>query len=340
MEIENLAAPTLKPLGAPGEGDISQRDPAWLKERGDRYYLLRDFASAEGAYTMVLAQFANKIIAHDASRPRSPRGLAQAVDCVVACYSNRAACKLQRPNPDALAAAKDCTHALAIMSRARCVNDVVKTEAELRRCQLRLLARRAAAYVQAGVLSRAHEDLSVASHLLASTANAETSADPSAIADRQMLAADMQRVAEAQATVDEQRKEADALLSDAQHGAAAGDDASKAPLRRARELYDLALEIAPADAACLANRGACHLHLGDAGACVADCKAGLEAVDAEEKRGSGRGVRSRRGQFALPAPPDAAAARTERKHGRRRRRRHRRCASRCFGGARRRHCAL
>ena len=63
MEIENLAAPTLKPLGAPGEGDISQRDPAWLKERGDRYYLLRDFASAEGAYTMVLAQFANKIIA-------------------------------------------------------------------------------------------------------------------------------------------------------------------------------------------------------------------------------------------------------------------------------------
>ena len=33
----------------------------------------------------------------------------------------------------------------------------------------------------------------------------------------------------------------------------------------ARELYDLALEIAPADAACLANRGACHLHLGDAG---------------------------------------------------------------------------
>jgi hypothetical protein len=41
-----LDAPDLRAV-AQGGGDISQRDPAWLKDRGDRYFRLGDWGSAE-----------------------------------------------------------------------------------------------------------------------------------------------------------------------------------------------------------------------------------------------------------------------------------------------------
>ena len=81
----------LDPLTAPEifkgkvEGDISQRDPAWLKDRGDRYFRMGDWRSAEEAYTMVLNQFAKSI-------------MGQAIDVVTACYSNRAACRIHTSN--------------------------------------------------------------------------------------------------------------------------------------------------------------------------------------------------------------------------------------------------
>ena len=53
-----LEAPQLLSSGAiKGELDISQRDPLWLKERGDKFYLRRDWRAAEHAYGLVLAQF-------------------------------------------------------------------------------------------------------------------------------------------------------------------------------------------------------------------------------------------------------------------------------------------
>ena len=53
-----------------GELDISQRDPLWLKERGDKFYLRRDWRAAEHAYGLVLAQFSSSI-------------MAQAIDCML-----------------------------------------------------------------------------------------------------------------------------------------------------------------------------------------------------------------------------------------------------------------
>ena len=53
---------------------------------------------------MVLAQFASSI-------------MGQAIDCVVACWSNRAACRLT--HKAYLEAAEDCTHALCTMAKAR-----------------------------------------------------------------------------------------------------------------------------------------------------------------------------------------------------------------------------
>merc|ERR1740138_805993 len=109
----------MDPLSVPSifkgkvEGDISQRDPAWLKDRGDRYFRMGDLRSCEEAYTLVLQQFAKSI-------------MGQAIDCVTACYSNRAACRLQAKR--FLEAADDCGHALAITAKARCVTEYPKSE--------------------------------------------------------------------------------------------------------------------------------------------------------------------------------------------------------------------
>ena len=133
LPSDPLAAPGLKALPT-GEGDISQRDPAWLKDRGDRYLRLNDWASAESAYNLSLEQFKERI-------------MGQAIDCVIGCWSNRAVCRLRKG--DFLAAAHDCTEALSLMSKARCVTEYPKTESQHDRCRLRLYMRRAAAYSQA-----------------------------------------------------------------------------------------------------------------------------------------------------------------------------------------------
>ena len=107
---------------------------------------------------------------------------------MLACYSNRAACRLQLS--ELLPCAEDCTHALLIMARARAVTEFPKSEAALRRARLRLLTRRAAAYARAGTLHRAALDLGRALRDLASDYS------PATASDRQMLTADLQRVEE------------------------------------------------------------------------------------------------------------------------------------------------
>ena len=117
LPLDPLTAPDLfKSKG--GEGDISQRDPAWLKDRGDRFFRMGDFRSAEEAYSMALEQFAKAI-------------MGQAIGCVVACWSNRAACRIHRKA--FLEAADDCGHALGTMSKARCVTETPKSEAASRK---------------------------------------------------------------------------------------------------------------------------------------------------------------------------------------------------------------
>ena len=69
--MSTLEAPQLLASGGlKGELDISQRDPLWLKERGDKFYLRRDWRAAEHAYGLVLAQFSSSI-------------MAQAIHCVL-----------------------------------------------------------------------------------------------------------------------------------------------------------------------------------------------------------------------------------------------------------------
>ena len=137
LPLDPIAIPEIFKGGPAGQvgGDISQRDPAWLKDRGDRYFRMGDVRSAEEAYSLVLQQFAKSI-------------MGQAIDCVTACYSNRAACRIKKNQN--LLAADDATQALAIISKARCVTEYPKTEEAQKRCRMRLLARRGAAYGAGG----------------------------------------------------------------------------------------------------------------------------------------------------------------------------------------------
>jgi tetratricopeptide (TPR) repeat protein len=272
------------------DGDISQRDPAWLKDRGDRYFRLGDWRSAEEAYGLVLQQFAASI-------------MGQAIDCVTACYSNRAACRLQ--TKQYLAAADDCGHALAITAKARCVTEYPKSEAAQARCRMRLLARRGCAYARAGVLHRALTDMRVAAGLADGPM-------PSDAADRQMLNSDAQAVASRHDEVISLLEKADKLLAEAQPAMAAAkatgdadddddDSGPKAILREARVFYDEAVRKAPLEVSALANRAACFLYLGEPSACAADCNTALAELDAEEHRTEEKQA-EHKGMFAAPIP--------------------------------------
>ena len=273
-------------------GDISQRDPAWLKDRADRYFRMGDYRSAEEAYSMVLTQFATSI-------------MGQAIDCVVACWSNRAVCKLHRRA--FLDAVDDCGHALNTMAKARCVTEAPKSEAAHVRCRMRLLSKRGAAYAGAGVLHRALTDLRVA----------VTMADgpmPSDAADKQMLATDVQALLERHEKLIALLNKADGLLAEAQPAVAVhvggthadalseADPDALASLREARELYTEALGLASCEVSALANRAACALFLGEAHACTSDCTAALAELDAETRRAEEIKA-ERTGMCALPQPP-------------------------------------
>lgn len=288
--LDPLTAPDLF-KSRPNDGDISQRDPAWLKDRGDRFFRMGDSRSAEEAYTMALNHFKERI-------------MGQAIDCVVACWSNRAACRIQRKA--FLDAAEDCGHALVTMAKARCVTEYPKSETALVRSRLRLHTRRGVAFANAGVLHRALVEFKVA--LTYAEGNL-----PSDAADRQMLHSDIQALVERHEAMVKKLTEADELLASHQQSAVheGGGEAPKAhgPLTKAKELYDAALELVPLEVAALANRAACHLYLGEPFACDSDCTKALTELDAEAKRATELAM-EHTGLFAEPIPPEDVMAMT------------------------------
>ena len=283
LPLDPLTAPDLfKSKGL--EGDISQRDPAWLKDRGDRFFRMGDHRSAEEAYSMSLKQFDGGI-------------MGQAIDCVVACWSNRAACRLQRKA--FLEAATDCGHAISTMCKARCVTENPKTEQAHTRCRMRLHVRRGIAYANAGVLHRALTELKIALRLCDGNM-------PSDAADRQMLQSDLQALSERHETMLGQLTKADELLAANQQAAiASGPLAGSSPtaaLKEARTLYDEVLELVPLEVAALANRAACLLYLGEPHGCAKDCTAALAELDDEVQR-TKEHESEHTGMFAEPVPP-------------------------------------
>ncbi|KAK9829267.1 hypothetical protein WJX72_004865 [[Myrmecia] bisecta] len=110
---------------------IAERQPVFLKDKGDKLYQAGSYQGAINAYTRAL----------------------DIDDCMTACYTNRAACYLKLGNFRECVA--DCTTALRQSEEAVVEDDSEDAQAQRRRSRMRLLVRRAMAHVELGELQQA-----------------------------------------------------------------------------------------------------------------------------------------------------------------------------------------
>mmetsp|Transcript_5008 Transcript_5008/g.12906 ORF Transcript_5008/g.12906 Transcript_5008/m.12906 type:complete len:829 (+) Transcript_5008:114-2600(+) len=247
--------------------DISHRDPAWLKDRADRYYFLRDFRAAANAYSAVLAQFPEKIPA-------------QAVDTYLACLSNRAACHLHLD--ELIDAAADATHALSLAENGKSISNVPLSDDELRSRartrKLRLLSRRGAALCHMGALEQAIDDFELAASDYASDASARDALRADADAMRARLA----RLRELKTSADELAKQAaGAAAADAREEPTSSAQRAAALASEALGRYSEALALGPMHIPTLANAAAAALAAHAHARCVTLCDTALRVADAQ-----------------------------------------------------------
>jgi len=251
-------------VNAPGKGDtadVSERDPRMLKERADKFFKGKDFASAIIAYTEALAGSRGEL---------------------VAALTNRAAAYLQVG--EYAKAAEDCTAGLAkleareqakreaegrdMVSSAEDSGEAVATRAK----QVKLLVRRAMAEAKMGQLAEAADDYERALVL-----------DPR----NEKLGKDLREVRACMEapTPESLKARGDGLFRDGEHarGALAYSEALLL-LEAALDRVDgegggeregmRALQLS-----CHSNRAACRFASGEFAGCVEDCGVALGMLE-------------------------------------------------------------
>lgn len=138
-------------LSAEGDGgDITEREPIFLKDKGDAFFKAGNYRSALAAYTQAV---------DTESRAPHPDGT------LVRLYANRAACFMK--GGDAESAVEDCTAALDLLESEELDTDTgtLWSPEACRAQRLKLLLRRARARAACNQLDLAAEDLAAASAL-------------------------------------------------------------------------------------------------------------------------------------------------------------------------------
>lgn len=279
LEAPDLGPSRVRTLKSGDLYDISHRDPAWLKDRGDRFYHMRDFAAAANAYTAVLDQFKDKVPA-------------QAVDTFLACLSNRAACHLHAK--DFVAAAADAHHAVLLSENSKSISNVPISDEELRirvrRRRMRLLLRRGTALGHMGLLTAAIDDFQ----------RVLDECPPDDLDSRAQLEGDVAKMLARVHAVDECKALADRIMagaaceiSGAPQGQTEGAFADVEEGRRALAEFDKCLEIAPMHVPSLLNASAAALAVGSLTRCVALCTSVLTVANAAVCEPSPVSVRQR-----------------------------------------------
>jgi len=235
--------------------DVTEREPVFLKDKGDAFFKAGDHRSALEAYAR----------AADAERAAPhPDGV------LIKILANRAACLLRAGHHDA--AAEDCAEALAMLHAESTDEDkgAVWPPDKQRAMRFKLLVRRAEARAGAGDAAAAAEDLASAAPLAPDDdARAKIDAD---LEEARACLVPLDAVAA------RERGDARYRAGDVR-GAASAYDAALAMPFRVSAGEDAAPSTAAAERASLfANRAACHLSLSDHGAAHDDCEEGLDAL--------------------------------------------------------------
>ena len=272
------------PLDEDAAVNITEREPVFLKDKGDAFFRAGNYRSALEAYTAAVDA------ERDAPRPDGT---------LVRLYANRAACLLK--TREFLEAERDCAAALDLLESDLVDADVgtAWTPEAIAAQRRKLLTRRAKARVERSrggggdddddddALARAAEDLDAAAKL-AAPGSKERETIEAELEDLRACAAPMNAAA-LRARGDERYRSGDVPgAMDAYSAVAAMGDAA-APAERA---------------AALANRAACHLSRSDHGAAHDDCEEGLEALVRTASRDP-------RAAFHDPTVPELVAAGAE-----------------------------
>ena len=130
--------------------DITEREPIFLKDKGDAFFKAGNYRSALSAYSQAVDT--EKQAPH-------PDGT------LVRLYANRAACCLK--GGDAQSAAEDCTAALHLLESEELDTDTGTrwSPEACRKQRLKLLVRRAKAFAEFNELAAAAADLTAAARL-------------------------------------------------------------------------------------------------------------------------------------------------------------------------------
>ena len=232
--------------------DVTEREPVFLKDKGDAFFKAGDYRSALEAYAR----------AADAERAAPhPDGV------LIKILANRAACLLRAGHHDA--AAEDCSEALAILHAESTNEDkgAVWPPDKQRAMRFKLLVRRADVRAGAGDAAAAAEDLASAAPLAPDDdARAKIDAD---LEEARACLVPLDAVAA------RERGDARYRAGDVRGAASAYDAALAMPFRSGE---DATVSAAAERASLFANRAACHLSLSDHGAAHDDCEEGLDAL--------------------------------------------------------------
>ena len=232
--------------------DVTEREPVFLKDKGDAFFKAGDYRSALEAYAR----------AADAERAAPhPDGV------LIKILANRAACLLRAGHHDA--AAEDCAEALAMLHAESTDEDkgAVWPPDKQRAMRFKLLVRRADARAGAGDAAAAAEDLASAAPLAPDDdARAKIDAD---LEEARACLVPLDAVAA------RERGDARYRAGDVRGAASAYDAALAMPFRSGE---DATVSAAAERASLFANRAACHLSLSDHGAAHDDCEEGLDAL--------------------------------------------------------------
>lgn len=272
-----IARGRIKPKPVEGARDVSERDPVWLKGRGDDFFRAGDFRSAVNAYTAAL----------------------EAEPSMLACLSNRAACHLKLHMLDECIA--DCRAALGHLPEPPALRDTGAGAAALdeegrKRWEdaeerehtmvVKLLLRRGTARCQSTDYAAALADFRLAA---------------SVRGDDDLLASDIARL-EKLVVCATLKAEGDAAVREGQFATAI-------------EKFSQALTVEPTFVSCFSNRAAANMAAGDFVACVADCTsalrllAGADDIAAEAAAAAteaGGGAAEDTDGSAVSAPPSPA----------------------------------